>query len=201
MVSQEILRWFEETLASCVQLFWVRWHFCYILKSAKWARICHSFAILRSSLALLERESKQTMIPAMHKSSNSDLNEFNWWHTKIQAHTVVGESMQWCHTTQRAQNNERESICVLLIANTKRMATEVGCFNSMRTVPLAPFLMWALSHWHLCLNQHCLTGTFPYVTHTHACTHAAHANTHTAPNQWNFPKPPPELGAVTICYQ
>jgi len=44
-----------------------------------------------------------------------------------------------------------------------------NCLTS--TVLLAPFLMWALSHWHLYLNQHCPRGTFPYVTCTHAHVH------------------------------
>jgi len=53
----------------------------------------------------------------------------------------------------------------------KLEATQVGCPQQiLRTVSLAPFLMLALSHWHLHLNQHCLDDTFPSVTNKHTCT-------------------------------
>jgi len=39
-----------------------------------------------------------------------------------------------------------------------------GIFPHLSTVSLAPFFMWALSHWHLFLIQHCPRDTFPYVT-------------------------------------
>jgi len=45
-----------------------------------------------------------------------------------------------------------------------------GTFPYVSTVSLAPFLMWALSHWHLHLNQHCPRGTSPCVTHMHTTT-------------------------------
>jgi len=41
--------------------------------------------------------------------------------------------------------------------------------NILTTVSLAPFLMWQLSHWHLCSN-YCPRDTFPHVTCTHTCT-------------------------------
>jgi len=47
-----------------------------------------------------------------------------------------------------------------------------GTFPYLRTVSLAPFVTWALSHWHLFLIQHCPRGTFPYVTHMHAHNNA-----------------------------
>jgi len=47
-----------------------------------------------------------------------------------------------------------------------------GTFPNVSTVSLAPFVIWALSHWHLFLIQHCPRGTFPHVTCTHACNHA-----------------------------
>ena len=58
-----------------------------------------------------------------------------------------------------------------------------GTFPHVRTVSLTPFLMWALSCWHLQLIRHCLTGAyFP------KCPPEL------GPNQSNFPKHPPELG-------
>jgi len=46
-----------------------------------------------------------------------------------------------------------------------------GTFPYVSTVSLAPFLMWALSHWHLYLNQHCPRGTSPFVTYMHTHMH------------------------------
>jgi len=45
-------------------------------------------------------------------------------------------------------------------------------FPHVSTVLLTPFLKCELSHWHLHLHQHCLTGTFPCVTHIDTCMHA-----------------------------
>jgi len=43
-------------------------------------------------------------------------------------------------------------------------------FPHVSTVLLTPFLMWALSHWHLYLNKHCPRGTSPHVTSMHTTT-------------------------------
>jgi len=51
-----------------------------------------------------------------------------------------------------------------------------GIFPYLSTVSLAPFLTWALSHWHLYLNQHCPRDTSPYVTHMCTCNCATFFN-------------------------
>jgi len=70
-----------------------------------------------------------------------------------------------------------------------------GTFPHASAVTLTTFLMWALSHWHIHSNEHCLTDTFLLDTPT--CTHS---NTHAAPKWQNFPKPPLRVGGnVHVC--
>ena len=54
----------------------------------------------------------------------------------------------------------------------------------------------ACTHTHVHARMHACTHAHTHA-HIHTCTHAhTHANTHAAPNRQNFPKPPPELGAI-----